>query len=179
MPQYFKGDDLEKKVDEVFRPLLEGLSTERTIFFDEAYNTFTLGEVIWDSGRSPLANAIPRAVFREAFSALFESFTFAGTFESYLTVFRSVFGPDVGVEFEVPAPGKLNINIIAAGVTLSEFVARRIVDDVYVFDEIVDEAGDNIVFQSFKGLESEYELEQMLFEMVPAGIYTQISLTIG
>lgn len=177
--QYFKGDDIEKKFDQISSGILDTLSLDRTEFFQEAYECFVLGEVIWDSGRSPLANAIPREVFREAFSALFNSFTFAGTFESYLTVFKAVFGDDVVVEFVVPGPGELNINIVAAGVQLSDFIARYIEDNAYIFDEIIDEEGDNIAFQSFKGLESQYELEQMLFEMVPAGIYTEINLTIG
>lgn len=176
--QYFKGDDLELKFYEVGRELFDDLSFQRDIFYDEAYECFILGDVIWRNRFSPLANAIPEAVFRESFSVIFDSFTFAGSFESYLTVFRRVFGDDVDVTFTVPGPGKLNIDIIANSVQLDLFVARYISDNAYIFDEIIDDEGDNIVFQSFKGLESEYELNQMLFEMVPAGIYTEISLTI-
>jgi hypothetical protein len=83
------------------------------------------------------------------------------------------------VDFTVPAPGKLNIDIEAAGVELADFISRYIEDNTYLFDEVIDDEGDNIVFQSVKGFQSQYELEQMLFEMVPAGIFTTISLTIG
>lgn len=176
--QYFKGDDLEKKIDLVTYQIEQDFSDQKNLFFTEAYECFALGDIIWDSGRSPLANAIPKNVFREAFSTLFDSFTFAGSFEGYLEVFRKVFGDSVTVEFTVPAPGKLNIDIIADSVQLDEFITRYIESNQYVFDEIIDDEGDNIVFQSFKGLESEYELNQMLFEMVPNGIYTEISLTI-
>jgi hypothetical protein len=79
----------------------------------------------------------------------------------------------------VPAPGKLNIDIVAAGTALYDFIARIIVENEYQFDTIIDDEDDTIVFQAIKGFESQYELEQMLFEMVPAGIYTEITLTIG
>jgi hypothetical protein len=76
-------------------------------------------------------------------------------------------------------PGKLNIDITASGVQISDFISREIVNNEYVFDEVIDDEGDNIVFQGVKGFETQYELEQMLFEMVPAGIYTEITLTLG
>ncbi len=135
--------------------------------------------MIYDTGRSPLSNAIVRSIFRESFKEIFEAFIAGGTFESYLTVFRKIFGDDVVVEFTVPDPGKLEIDITAAGLEISEFLARYIEDDAYVFDEIIDYEGDTIVFQGIKGFETQYEVEQMLRELVPAGIFTTISLTIG
>lgn len=149
------------------------------LFFENAYQAFPLGEAIYDADASPLANAIDRGIFREAFSEIFEAFTKAGTFESYLDVFRNIFGDDVDVDFTVPDPGELEITIVATGLQLSEFVSRYIEDDVYFFDEIIDYDDDNIVFQTVKGFQTQYELEQMLFEMVPAGIATTINLTVG
>lgn len=177
--QFFKGDEKELKFFNAGKTIFENLSVQKDLFFDDAYACFVLGELLYDSARAPLSNAIPREIFRESFSAIFDSFILAGSFESYLTVFRKVFGEDVEVTFTVPAPGKLQIAIVASGVETYDFIARHIVSNAYVFDEVVDDEGDNIVFKSVKGLESEYELEQMLFEMVPAGIYTEISLTIG
>lgn len=179
MPQFFKGDVEELKYYNSGNPEMTVLSGEKTDFFNDAYNCYILGEIIWDSGRSPLANAIPRDIFRTSFSALYDSFILAGSFESYLSVFRQVFGDDVTVVFTVPAPGKLEIDIEAEGIELSAFIARRIVSNAYVYDQVVTQDGDRIVFQSVKGLESEYELNQMLYEMVPGGVFTDITLTIG
>lgn len=177
--QKFKGDDIELKFDNAGAPTFADLGEQKDLFFDEAYSCFVLGEILYDSGRAPLSNAIPRAVFREVFSAIFNSFLEAGGLESYLTVFRNIFGEDVEVTFTIPSPGKLEIDIVASGLVIVDAITRYIEDNVFVFDELVDHEGDNIAFQSFKGIESQYELEQMLFEMVPGGIYTQISLTIG
>jgi len=177
--QLFKGDANERKFYGAGKPLIDALQTQKDLFFQGAFTGFKLGEMLYDEGLSPLANAIPREIFRESFSVIFDAFIVAGSAESYLTVFRNIFGEAVEVEFEVPGPGQLNIDITASGSAISNFVTRYIQDNAYVFDNIIDDEGDNIVFQTVKGFQSQYDLEQMLFEMVPDGIYTQISLTIG
>ena len=179
MVQYFKGDETEIKFFNCIDPIATILSEQKSDFFDQALTCYILGQVLYDTGRAPLANAIPRSIFAESFAGIFNAFLSAGSFESYLTVFRSIFGDDVEVEFTVPAPGKLQIDIQATGLVLFDFVSKYVMDNNYVYDEIIDDAGDNIAFQSIKGLESQYEVEQMLFELVPAGIYTEITLTIG
>lgn len=179
MPQFFKGDAKELQMYNSAAPMAEALSLEKSLFFEDAYNCFELGSLLYDTGRAPLSNAIPRGIFREFFSTLFDAFLEAGTFESYLTVFRQIFGDEVEVTFTVPGPGQLNIDIVATGFELSRWVARSIVDNSYIYDPVVDHEGNNIVFQTIKGFQSQYELEQMLYEMVPAGIFTQISLTVG
>lgn len=81
--------------------------------------------------------------------------------------------------FTVPAVGRLQIDIVADSVVLENFISRDIVDDAYVYDTMITQGGDNIVFQSVKGYETQEELEQMLFEMVPDGIFAEITLTLG
>lgn len=179
MRQFFKGDEQEQKFFESGDNIVSQLSAGKSEFFAGAYTTAALGDLLYDTARAPLSNAIPRDIFRTSFSVIFDAFLVAGSFESYLTVFRNIFGNDVDVEFTVPDPGKLNIDITAAGSELNDFVARVIEAGNLVLHEVVDEEGDNIAFQTIKGFESQYELEKMLFEMVPGGIYTQISLTIG
>lgn len=177
--QHFKGDDVELKFYNVIKPLLDVLNNEKQLFLDDVYNAAPLGDVLYNSKRAPLANAIAQSIFRLAFKEIFEAFKVAGTFPSYITVFKKIFGDSVEIDFSVPAPGKLNIDIIASGVEFSDFVARYIENNSYLFDEVIDDEGDNIVFQTVKGFTSQYELEQMLFELVPNGIYTTITLDLG
>jgi hypothetical protein len=179
MEKFKPNDPIEDKFINVARATFNSAIAQRVLFFEKAYASFPLGDILINTKRAPLTNAIKQDIFREAFKEIFEAFISGGTFESYLTVFRRIFGESVSVEFVVPDPGKLEINIESDGVLLSDFVARYIEDNAYVFDEIVDDEEDNIVFQTVKGFETQYELEQMLFEMVPGGIYTQISLTVG
>lgn len=177
--QYFKGDATEIKFDLSAKPILEQLSSQKDLFFDDAYNCFILGEVLYDSERAPLTTAIDRDVFRELFATIFEAFIVAGTFESYISVFKNIFGDDVVVQFTVPAPGKLEIEIEATGVLAATRLAREIIDGTYVYYERVTVDGDTRVASVPKGFETEYEAEQMLFELVPGGIWTTISLTIA
>lgn len=178
-PQFYKGDEEELKFYRSANPTITNIETDRDEFYEAAYSAFPLGDVLYDSNRAPLANAIPRAIFRESFASVFNSFLEAGSFETYLQVFRSIFGADVEVTFTVPAPGKLNIDIVATGLAIFNLIGRSIQDDNYVIDTIVDYDGNNVIGQSVKGFETEYELKQMLFEMVPSGIYTEITLTVG
>lgn len=177
--QYFKATDaVEAKFDAVGEPILSAIGTQLDTMLDECFEAGPLGDLIFEDRRSPLANAIPQEIFRLAFKQIFDAFVTVGTFEAYLTVFRKIFGEDVDVEFTVPSPGKLMIDITAEGVELSNFIVRYIEDNTYIYDEVIDDVGDNIVFQSIKGFTSQYDLEQMLFEMVPGGIYTEITLTL-
>lgn len=178
--QNFKGDAIELKFRAVAEAVGGALSTEKHDMFEDCFECFILGDLLYDTGRAPLANAIPREIFRQIFATVFDQFVLAGSAESYLFVFRKIFGDDVEVTFTVPAPGKLQIDIQAVGIELNNFGVRHIEDNTYVLDDLITQSGtDNIVFQTVKGFQSEYELEQMLFEMVPAGIYTIINLTLG
>lgn len=177
--QYFKGDELELKFDASGEPICSALSLAKDEFLAGAYSAAPLGDIIFDDLRSPLANAISKDIYRIAFSEIWDSFVKVGTFEAYITVFEKIFGETVTLTFTVPAPGRLQINIEAPGIELSNFVARSIEDNTYLFDNVVDDIGDQIVFQTIQGFQSQYELEQMLFEMVPAGIFTEITLDLG
>ncbi len=182
--QRYKGNAFEEKMIACAQPIFDTLAMGKDDFFNGAYECGPLGDLLHEGEHSPLANAIKLEIFRTCFNTIYEAFTQAGSFESYLTVFRKIFGDDVDVTFTVPAPGKLSIAIVAAHLEESFFVARRIFHDAYLFDNViwwdgVDNPGGQIIFQSVKGFKTQYELEQMLHEMVPAGIFTDISLTVG
>lgn len=177
--QFYKGDDTELKFYNAGLQSFEEINTQKDLFYSEAYTAYDLGGLIYDLKASPLSSSIKREVFRQAFKEIFDGFINAGTFESYVNIFKKIFGESVAITFTVPAPGKLNIDIVADAVVLYDFAARYIVGAEYVFDEVIDDEGDNIVFQSIAGFNSQYELETMLFELVPGGIFTTISLTVG
>jgi hypothetical protein len=179
MYQPYKGDAVELKWTGGGADAFDTIGMQLDLFYEECFECFMLGEIISESELSPLANAIDPEIFRESFVEIFDAFVAGGTFEAYLTVFAKIFGEDAIVEFTVPAPGKLTIAIEAAGIETSNFISRTIESNSYVFANMLTQADEQILFQSIKGFASQYELEQMLFEMVPAGIYTTISLTLG
>lgn len=177
-PQYFKGDATEKQFDAAASPIFTACSLQLDDFFEGAYSSAPLGDILVEDVRAPLANAIPQDIFRASFTEIFQAFVEGGTFESYLTVFKKIFGDAVVVAFTVPAAGKLQIDITSENFDLDDFIARQIESNAYVFYQMQTQALENLIFQSVKGFTSEYELEQMLFEMVPGGIFTQITLDV-
>lgn len=179
MPQFFKGDEIELKYYNSANPTQSAYSLQKDEFFDDAYACQVLGDLLYDEQRAPLANAIPRDIFRQSFTEIFEAFVAGGTLESYLTVFRKIFGESVEIEFTIPGPGKLNIVISAAGIEISNFIARYIFNDDYIYDNVITQDGDQIVFQTVQGFQTQYDLEQLLIEMVAGGIVTQITFDIG
>lgn len=180
MVQFFKENDaLEQKMYESGAAAMSAAGMTLDDFDADAYESQPFGDIISDNNLSPLSNAITKEIFRQFFNEVFLAFGSAGTFESYISVFKKIFGDDVDIVFTVPDPGSLEIDITTMNIEVFNFVARRIVDDQYVFDNVVTEDDEQILFRSIKGFESQYELEQMLFELVPGGIATTITLAFG
>lgn len=179
MIQYFKrNDDLEKKVADCFDPILTSLSLERTDFYDGANAAQPLGEVLKNLKRDPMVGVISDEVYVTSFSAIHELFTRPGTFEFYLQLFRKIWGDSVDVEFTVPSPGVLNINIEAVEAISYRFIARRIVDNAYIYEPVIDDVGDNIVFQGTIGLKTQAEVDLLMKEISPANIFTTATLVV-
>lgn len=177
--KYFKGDDKELKVYQAGDGMLTSISLALNEYFEDVYGSKPLGAFLFDEQRFPLTNAIKRDIFINCFQELFQAWSFCGTFESYILVFKKIFGEDSTIVFTVPDPGKLTIDITSTGLQDYEFLARAIVENEYISDTVVDDVGDTIVFSAVQGIETQSELEKVLFTMVPNGIYTTVSLTIG
>lgn len=171
-----QSDEKEKKVFDAVSPMLIICGTALDAFFAGAETAYPLGDVLFNLDRAPLANAVTRETFRKGFFAFFQLFKRPGTFEYYLDVFRAIFGENVDVEFTIPAPGHLFINITALDLVLVDFISRSIVANQYVFDEVLDHEGDNIAFQTVEGIKTQSELDAVLIELTPAGIFVQATL---
>ncbi len=175
----FKGDDLELQMIASGQAALSIISLELDAFTDGIYECVPLGEFLYDEDRVPLTNAIRRDIFADSFSQIFDSWKHCGTFEAYILVLQKIFGSDVIIEFTVPDPGVLQIDVESTGFQEDQFVAREIVDNAYVFYDMVTQDDDNLVFNVVKGFQTQQVLEAALFFLVPTGIYTEVSLTIG
>src|SRR5690606_24665272 len=142
------NDQTEQKVLDAVLAILTPILLSKDEFFDEAYESYKLGEVLFDSMRDPMSGVILRENFRRSYFAIHDLFTRPGTFEFYLDVYKRVWGEDVDVEFVVPSPGVLQINIEALASYEEIFAAREIIDSAYVYHDVLDHEGDEIVFQT-------------------------------
>lgn len=176
MQKFSQNNAQEDKIIAAGIVAFENMGISLDEFYEDCFEANPLGEVIWNLKASPLANAIDLPIFRRSFNEIFQTFNFAGTFESYISIFKKIFGETTEVTFTVPGPGELDISIEAPGLELFDWASRIIEDDAYVNYTMVDEVGDIIGLQTILGFTTEAELQLMLRELVPAGLYVTITL---
>lgn len=179
-PQKFQSNDVrEDKVDAAFAEALVPLEASKDEFYEGAYDCYVLGDVLYITSRDPLAGAIPQEFYRTALPALHSLLAWPGTFEFYLAVFRKIFGDDVEVEFTIPAPGKLLINIESQTIVFDDMLAREIVGEEYVYHEVMDHEGNNLAFQTSLGIKTQAEVDSLMRELQVAGIWVETTLVIS
>lgn len=178
--QYYKtGDEKEKKVADAAAPVLTLIGTELDDFFAEAFKAYPLGDVLYTLGVDPMAGVITQDVFRISFPAIHDLFTRCGTFEFYMEVFRSIWGPDVEVVFTVPSPGVLEINITAINTSQANFLEREIISEQYIYNEVTDHTPDFLMFQDTIGIKTQREVDALINELSPAGVFVTAELELG
>jgi hypothetical protein len=156
-------------------------ATKTEIDLDEMHADCYLGVpfllYMYDAGRFPFSAKINREAFPDFIQEAYTRFPFFGTFDCYLFILQKIFGPLTEIFFDVPAAGKLTIEVNAVSDLEFEFVARELVDGSYVFYEITDHLGDQLVFRGISGIENLSQLNLLFSEIMPAGIFPDISLT--
>lgn len=177
MTQNFKGDAFELQMYTAGRQPFDACSITKDDYFEQCYDASDFLLMLYDEGRMPFSQRVPREAFVSFIREAIPNFPFTGTFESYLFILRSIFGSTVEVLFTVAGPGQLEIEVDAGGSTVSfDWVAKRFVDDGFVFDNVVTHDGEQIVLDSIVGIESEGQLIALFGELIPAGIFTEITL---
>lgn len=176
MPQNFKGDATELKMIACASPAFDLTKAALDEFYEDSYTTKDFLLMLYDEGRMPFSQRVPREIFVGFIRELFERFPETGTFEVYLFVLYSIFGEDADITFDIPDFAELDIQIDTVSDTEFTFISRRFVNGAYVFDEVVDYDGNNLVFRGISGVSDVSELELLFSELVPAGIYLTIGL---
>ncbi len=174
----FKATDLTAvKVDTAFTEMTAQIQNDRAALKAGCLECYVLGDVLYTLNAHPLASVLTQNIFRISFVAITQFFTKPGTFEFYLAVFRAIWGSDVGVEFVIPFPGKLIINIDAASITDYFLQARLIESGVYVFyDMVTTDAGDSIIVRDSSGIKTQAEVDKMMRELNPRGFVIETNL---
>lgn len=179
MEAFKQNDAKELQVVNTTLPTLTQLGNDRDSFYAGAFTCYVLGDVIFNLNACPLADAIPQDAFRVALASIVQLFTRPGTFEYYLDLLRDIFGESVDVTFTIPSPGILQIDIDSLTTVQEDFVARKIIDNAYTFDQVVTEDGDVIAFQQPLGIKTQSEMDALLVELYPAGVRVKSTLTVG
>lgn len=175
----FKGDALEIKMD--------ASASSATAFVGAALDEFHAGGEdcdafllsLYDSGRMPYSQRISRDVFVSFFREAVKRFPFMGNFDSYIFILREVFGEESGILFDVPAAGKLSIEVSAISALVFDAVVREFdtSGNAYEFSNLITSGGDRIVFRGVSGIQTETDLRLLFAEMMPGGIFPIIDLS--
>jgi len=176
--QYFKGDPKELKMIAVGEPVMDLTSAALDEFYEEGFNASPFLLMLYDENRMPFYTRVPRDIFVDFIKEALRIFPFTGTFESYLFILNAIFGIDSEVTFDVPAPGRLNIDVAAIANSEFEFMGREFIPGSgYELFNITDSEGDELLFRGVPGIETEYELNLLFSEIIPDGIVPAISLS--
>jgi hypothetical protein len=177
MTQNFKGDATELKMRAIAEPLLDLTDLALNSFYQDGFDCSPFLLMLYDEKRMPFSERIPRAAFVDFVKEALKNFPVTGTFESYLFVLRSIFGLASEINFIVPDPGKLEIDIAAISNTEFDFIAREFTGGMFTFFDMVDSEGNILTFRGVPGIDTEYELNLLFSEIMPAGITPTIALT--
>lgn len=177
LTQKFKGDDFELQMEEAAKPAFDSTDHALDDFYDGCYLASDWLLALYDAGRMPFSQRVPRDSFVDFFKQALGYFPSTGTFEAYLFILESIFGEGTDVQFEVPAAGKLEVLVNAASSLSFDFQAREFIGDGFNFFEMETVDGDTISFRGISGIDSEAELIQLLSELIPVGVFTDIALT--
>ncbi len=176
MVQYFKGDSDELKIEAVGKPVFDLTTTALDQFYAGAFDCNAFLLQLYDERRMPFSERINRDAFIQFIKEALVNFPFIGTFESYMFILRAVFGSDADILFSVPAPGKLGISVDTFSELSFDFIVTELVDGIYEEYNLITSDGDEIILTGVSGIQTEYALQLLFSEIMPAGITPTISL---
>lgn len=148
-------------------------------YFNQAFESAEFLLMLYDEGRMPFSDRIPREAFISFLLEAMANANFIGSHESYIFLITRIFGAGSEVFFDPDHdPGVLKLTASATNTYNYDFIAREFIDGAFVESNIVTDIGEQLEFAGFPGIESEAELKLLLSEFVPAGIYPDITLII-
>lgn len=178
LQRFKENDDLERRMIDAGSPFLTDIGAGLDQFWQDAFEAYELGDVLYELDRDPMSGVITQDVFRQSFPAIHQLFTMPGIFEFYLDLFRSIWGDAVDITFAIPQPGVLTINAQVLDVATFNLVAREIFDNAYQYNKIKDQEGDYILVRDTVGIKNQNEINALMNELAPGGIIVITTLTI-
>jgi hypothetical protein len=177
MTQYFKGDTTEQRFLAAGQVAFDQIGLALDSFYSGGSTAADFLLMLYDSGRVPFTDRVPREAFVDFFREAVSRFASTGTFEAYLFILKGIFGPDTEVLFDVPGAGKLEMVINAGTTKLFDLIVTQWSGSFYEDFTLITHDDDTIQVATLSGIDSQGELEALLAELIPAGIFPDITLT--
>lgn len=167
--RFIEGDAEENKFFRVFNDIVASTMSDIEAYYNNAYGSPELGRALYELQRLPIYKILEKSLFIKAYQKIIEGEAYIGTIEGYLTILRAIFGDDAIINLTIVAPLHLKFDITAE---VQQFYLW--VDNYN--NEIIDENGDNIVFEEIVALLSSRQLLELLKQTTNAGTYVEFTL---
>lgn len=167
--KFIEGDAEENKFFKVFNDIVASTMSDIEAYYNNAYGSPELGRALYELQRLPIYKILEKSLFIKAYQKIIEGEAYIGTIEGYLTILRAIFGDNAIINLTIVAPLHLKFDITAE---VQQFYLW--VDNYN--NEIIDENGDNIVFEEIVALLSSRQLLELLKQTTNAGTYVEFTL---
>lgn len=167
--RFLPDDEEEKKFYSVFNKVMQNTFNDLKQYYNNAYGSPELGRALYEEQRVPIYKVLEKSLFIKAYNSILQGQAYIGTIEGYLTILRAIFGERADIKLTIVAPLHLRFDIVAE---IQQFYLW--VDDEE--NEIVDNDGNNIVFEEVVALLSNRQLLEILKQTTNAGTYVEFNL---
>lgn len=112
MSELFKDDDMNQLFYGItLTAKQESMINELVKMNQEVIGSKVFGYVLYDNGTFPVMDNIDREFFAENYIVILTAMSQAGVYDSYTFLIKQVLGVGVSIEYQVPKPRHLVINI--------------------------------------------------------------------
>lgn len=136
-----RDDVFENKFISVWLTLWNQTLADLQNYYNLAYESQALGQIIFDNDLADIAKIISRNLFVKTYWQIFREQTKNGTLDAHLYILYAIFGGDATIVVENPAPLHTIYHIATNSIELSQWTTTQ-------GDNMVTTSGDYLKFRS-------------------------------
>lgn len=153
--QKMRDDVFENKFINVWLSLWNQTLADLQNYYNLAYESSLMGQIIFDNQLADIAKIISRDLFIKTYWQIFREQTKNGTIDAHLYILYAIFGGDATIVVENPNPLHTIFHIVTNTTSLAQWITSQ-------GDNMVTTSGDYIKFQEIFQTISNEELIALL-----------------
>lgn len=170
MVQFVDRSEEELKFWRIFEALIEQTKIDIQEYYNKAYESKTLGNILYEQQMMPIYKTLEKSLFIKAFSKIIEGERQIGSIEAYLKILYAIFGTEAQITISKENPLHIKIDIVAPVQTRHFWKVRK-------HNKIIITKDDKfIVFKQLLARVTNRELLQILKSTTKAGTYIEFTL---
>lgn len=163
-------DDIaENKFINVWLGLFNQTLADIQSYYELAYESYTLGKIIYDNQLADIAKLISRDLFLKTYWQIFDEQAKNGTIDAHLYLLYAIFGGDSTIVVEHPHPLHTLFHIVTDTIALNQWVTRA-------GDNMVTRNGEFLVFRSVLQDMTNEEIASLLQATANYGEYIEFDI---